>query len=136
MKKIIMLNMSREDGINMLVNEVAEAEKDKKNYRTIAYLVTGSRSEILEELNKINNEVKSIRSVYQPDDWFAFEDEVMRGDIHKFYHDELWSVGYYFGSEESKTVIENVIDAINRYAPDGEYTIINMKGDENSHASI
>lgn len=129
MKQLHLITINRNEALKRLTKQVIEAEKDDRNYRSIAYLVAGSRSEILNELYKVNNDIKSMRSVYQVDDWDWFCVKVKAGDIHTFYYDKKWAVDSYFGSNENKTVIENVIDILNS-APSGDYTIINMVEEE------
>lgn len=127
MKEIRIITMKRREALIRLTDQIIEAGDNDKYYKSIAYLIGGSYSEIAQELLSVNKNIKSIRSIYQVDDWGTFINKVEKGTIHTFYHDQLWSVGYYDGSEKEKNVIENVIEVINHFAPDGEYVIIDME---------
>ena len=127
MKEIRIITMGRREALIRLTDQIIEAGDDDKYYKSIAYLIGGSYSEIAQELLSVNKDIKNIRSIYQVDDWYSFINKVEKGTIHTFYHDQLWSVGYYYDSKKEKNVVENIVDVINNFAPDGEYVIIDME---------
>lgn len=126
MKQINLIKVSREEGLTILAKHVVLAELNEDNYRSIAYFTGGSRNEILDELNEVDHNVTSIKSVLQVDDWYHYIYKMQNGDLHTFYYDEKWAPDSYFASEENLTVIQNILDSIYTYAPDGEYTVVVM----------
>ena len=126
MKQINIITLSRREGLAKLANQVIEAEKDDKNYRSIAYFIDGSRNEILNELKETDHNVTSIRSILQVDDWYHYIYKLQNGELHTFYYDEKWAPDSYLSSNKNLTVIQNILNSIYTYALDDKYTIIVM----------
>ena len=131
-KTIEIKYLSRKEGIKQLADRVVSINLDRDYIERaesdepirIAYLVTGSRQEIHEELYNNNKDIKSIRCIYQPDEWDLLENRILHQQITEFYYDELYAVEDYFASNPKKTVLENIIDSINKYGKkDTEYHI-------------